>query len=254
MKFIADDLLTKSSIAIIDDRSKQLSALKLSQLRENLSFFRYLRQSTWLTNIRNGINYDHKWATWWPYANRPKYYEKLRGSSGSWRGEASNIELQAFGDEDLLRFQATCNFIMAMCLENLIDMAARCSSGSSFHNFGTLAYMRQAKSSEQSKAPPDGGVFVARSDESPLFTCYLATGPLNRGGRPNIHEPRNCVLGSRWLRRLRSHGRPTSKLQLSRPSCSCGPMCSPISVVPLVRAILLRLFQTVPGDHTWLPH
>jgi hypothetical protein len=153
IKVIADDLLSKGSVATMDDRSKQLASDKLTQLRNNLSHFKHVRQSAWLTNIRNGINYDHKWSTWWPYSDQPKYYSKLKSLSGSWRNAAAAIELDSFRDEDMLRFQATCNFILSICRENMLDMSERCSSGISFFGFGALAYMNQTKLLRAKQSP-----------------------------------------------------------------------------------------------------
>ncbi len=136
---ISNSILTSQVSFTVDLRTRQAVALKLSQLRSNLSQ-PGAPQGGWLTQVRNGINYDHKWATWWPYSGRPKYYKRLEGQGSLWRDDPLNIELDLFDDRDMLRFQASCNFLIAACREVLQDLADRCPTRNSFLKSGTIAY------------------------------------------------------------------------------------------------------------------
>lgn len=139
LREIENSILASQATFTADLRTRQAVALKLGQLRANLSW-RGAPQGGWLTQVRNGINYDHKWATWWPYSGRPKYYKHLAGQEPLWRDDPLNIELHLFDDRDMLRFQASCNFLIAACREVLQDLADRCPTGDSFLKSGTIRY------------------------------------------------------------------------------------------------------------------
>ena len=96
----------------VDVQTRQAVAAKLAQIQSNLSWSG-APQAAWLTYVRNGINYDHKWSAWWPYSGRPKYYDRLGGRNSSWRDDPLDIELSE--DRDMLRYQATCNFLISAC-------------------------------------------------------------------------------------------------------------------------------------------
>lgn len=139
LKELANLILTSGVSFTVDLRTRQAVALKLAQLRSNLSQ-PGAPQSGWLTQVRNGINYDHKWATWWPYSGRPKYYKLLEQQSTQWREDPLNIELDLFDNRDMLRFQASCNFLIAVCREVLHDLENRSPTNDSFLKSGTVAY------------------------------------------------------------------------------------------------------------------
>lgn len=136
---IATLILASHASFTVDLRTRQAVALKLGQLRSNLSQ-PGAPQAGWLTQVRNGINYHHKWATWWPYSGRPKYYRILEEQGAFWREDPLNIELDLFDNRDMLRFQASCNFLIAACREVLQDLEDRCPTGDSFLKSGTIAY------------------------------------------------------------------------------------------------------------------
>ena len=123
----------------IDTITRQAVSTKLDQLRKNLSFMNNSGAS-WLTQVRNSINYDHEFSAWYPYEGRQKYCKNLYKQVDSWKQNAMEIELSSYEGEELMRFQATCNFILAICRETIEEMSDRCSNGHSFHQSGALAY------------------------------------------------------------------------------------------------------------------
>lgn len=145
---IVNSILASQTSFTVDLRTRQAVALKLSQLRANLSR-PSAPQGGWLTQVRNGINYDHKWATWWPYSGRPKYYKRLKGQDAIWRDDPLDIELDLFDDRDMLRFHASCNFLISACREVLQDLADRCPTGDSFLRSGIIAYWNLTKTSKR---------------------------------------------------------------------------------------------------------
>jgi hypothetical protein len=121
--------------------SAQSAADKLSEVLNNLRF-NNSTQGAWLSSIRNRVNYDQSWATWYPYSQRHIYYDELVRHIDDWQLDPMDIELVSHQEKDLRRFQATCNAIMALSRSTAEDMAQRCSVGRSFHDFGSLAFQR----------------------------------------------------------------------------------------------------------------
>ena len=62
-----------------------------------------------------------------------------------WKDESSGIDLISYEGRELRRFQATCNFIIALFRETAVDMANRCTTGRSFLGFGALAVLNLLK-------------------------------------------------------------------------------------------------------------
>jgi len=125
--------------------SSQGAAGKLTEITSNLRFGN-TGQGAWLSSIRNRVNYDQSWATWYPYSERQTYYDDLVRRIDEWQLDPMDIDLVSHQDHDLRRFQATCNAIMALTRSTIEDMANRCSAGKSFHDFGSLAFQRMCRS------------------------------------------------------------------------------------------------------------
>lgn len=123
--------------------NRQLVSAKLSELVNNLSY-RSAPMGRWLSMVRNAVNYAQKHATWYPYSGQEKYYERLFDKTSEWSEDPIDLDLGSWSDQDLRRFQVTCNFIVAAFRSVAMDMAGRCSSGRSFHHFGALACLNHA--------------------------------------------------------------------------------------------------------------
>jgi hypothetical protein len=134
---ISSELLTLSSVTL---KSAQQSSLKLAEIRANLSFSNF-SSGGWLSHIRNRVNYDQSWGTWYPYSLRHRYYDELARHIDDWQLDPLDIDVSSHDNRDLLRFQATCNAIIALSRCTSVDMSERCS-GKSFHEFASLAFLR----------------------------------------------------------------------------------------------------------------
>ena len=128
----------------------QAAERKLSEIRSNLRF-NGSSHGAWLSTIRNRVNYDHSWATWYPYSRRHTYYDELIRHVDDWQLDPLEIDLTSHQQKDLRRFQATCNVIMALSKSTAEDMAQRCSVGRSFHDFGSLAFQRLCRGARRTK-------------------------------------------------------------------------------------------------------
>jgi hypothetical protein len=121
-------------------KDRQIISGKLADLASNLCFGSS-PNGRWLSTIRNAVNYEHLYSTWYPYGRRDSYYDQLFGRAGEWMEDPETIDLVSHEGRDLRRFQATCNFIIAMLRVSTAEMARRCSAGKSFHAFGSSAFL-----------------------------------------------------------------------------------------------------------------
>jgi hypothetical protein len=133
-------LLKNKRSATLEDQ--QVSA-KLSELVDNLCCDSCPR-GTWLSVVRNRVNYRHMYGAWYPYtAQHPSGTTEER-LIRNWRLDPMAINLTSHDDRYLRRFQETCSFLIGCCAVLAADMATRCSRGRSFHNYGWLAITRLA--------------------------------------------------------------------------------------------------------------
>lgn len=121
--------------------NNQVSAAKLSELSDNLCGDP-ATGGNWLSFIRNEVNYSHRWGASYPYEGyQATHHDRLYESYSIWEEDPLNIDLASYVGRDLLRFQQTCNFLVALCRALAIDMSKRCSKGISFHTYGSLAVL-----------------------------------------------------------------------------------------------------------------
>jgi len=138
---LSEDVLG-SKFGLANDN--QLVAAKLMEFSDNLRYSNFSR-GNWLSHVRNVVNYNHRLAVWFPYSGQPAYVKNLFKSRGTWLQDPMNLNLISHGDQDLLRFQQTCNFVVGMCRETALDMSKRCPSGKSFLLFGSVAFLNLMK-------------------------------------------------------------------------------------------------------------
>jgi hypothetical protein len=119
--------------------NQQVSS-KLAELANNLTYGSRTK-GNWLSMIRNSVNYGHRLGTWFPYTDHRDYLNVLHSKKTSWLSDPMTIDLSSHGDKDLLRFQATCCFIVSLCRVLVWDMANRNSEKKSFHQFGSIALL-----------------------------------------------------------------------------------------------------------------
>lgn len=119
--------------------NQQVSA-KLADLVDNLGRGSF-GKGNWLSIVRNNVNYAHKFGTWFPYSEERPYSARLFDHKKDWLADPMTIDLTSHGDRDLLRFQATCNFLVSLCRVLVSDMATRSPAARSFHVYGSIALL-----------------------------------------------------------------------------------------------------------------
>ena len=136
MHVLSVDILKNSRFPKWD----QEVAVKIEELCNNLCTGQSSNGS-WLSFVRNEVNYRHIWGAWYPYRDYKPYYNQLFDDSNLWLSDPMLIELQIPRGKELQRFQRTCHFIIALCRVLVEDMEMRCSKGKSFHQFGSKAFL-----------------------------------------------------------------------------------------------------------------
>lgn len=123
-------MLTNSSDVNVQDICR-----KLDELVANLDYVGSNKHS-WLSRIRNDLNYKHLYGVWHPYTMPKDQLDKIKRDSGKWKNEILNIELSNYTGKEILRFSNTCLFIVGLGNKLCADMSKRCSSGQSFLKSG----------------------------------------------------------------------------------------------------------------------
>jgi hypothetical protein len=131
---LSNDAINSGTGRVADN---QLVSSRLSDLAENLAY-KSSPNGNWLSNMRNLVNYRHRFGTWYPYSGQPKYFSTLSNRSHLWLSDPMSIDLANHGDKDLSRFLATCSFLVATCRSLVWEMGNRCPEGKSFHSYGSI--------------------------------------------------------------------------------------------------------------------
>jgi hypothetical protein len=133
-----DVLLVQNELTV----NKQAVSAKLTELSDKLSFGGNAN-ATWLTQVRNSINYRHAFGCWYPYRyDRGKsvnHHEKL----DTWLKDPMLIDLSVTAEDDLRGFQNVCLMIVALCRSMTRELANRCPK-KSFVTQGALAFLNLA--------------------------------------------------------------------------------------------------------------
>ena len=118
----------------------QQVSVKLTELCGLLSQ-NQVNNGSWLSFIRNEVNYRHQLGTWYPYRYSSNINTKLFNNCEEWKQDPMTIDLRRQGGLELCSFQNACNFLISLCRELVCDMSERCSTGKSFHHFGSIAFL-----------------------------------------------------------------------------------------------------------------
>ena len=124
--------------------NKQEIAEKLSKLRGNLRTGPY-NDATWLSQIRNAVNYRQDYGCWYPYRIEKPNHKKLRQQLKLWATDPLRIDQSVSSESDLIGFNNTCLFIISPCRAMLTELSERCP-GKSFANYSPLAFLNLARS------------------------------------------------------------------------------------------------------------
>jgi hypothetical protein len=123
----------------------QRVATKLIEIEGGLTDRGGNTSGSWLSQIRNRANYQLAFGAWFPYGGRARYYDSLFSVSANWYADPMDISMWMQAGRDLQRYLELCTVLVALCRVLLMDMAARCTHGTSMHRLGALALLQQLK-------------------------------------------------------------------------------------------------------------
>ena len=115
----------------------KLSDIKAVLTRDGLS------NGSWLSHVRNRINYSHELDSWFPYRATRQLYDRLFRIHAQWRAEPEGIVLGS--REPLACHLEACAFLTSLCRQVTADISQRCSGGDSFLMSGAERFLRLAK-------------------------------------------------------------------------------------------------------------
>jgi len=121
----------------------QSAAAKLMEVQAALTGGGATLKGNWLSVIRNRVNYQQAFGTWFPYDGRQEYYDGLIERLATWRGEPDKLSIWPTRDREIQQFVETCALLVAICRELSLDMSRRCPSGKSFHEYASVSLMRR---------------------------------------------------------------------------------------------------------------
>ena len=99
---------------------------------------------SWLSSMRNDINYKLSHGAWFPYKDLKTKKNDLLKIASTWKIEPSKIKI--LYPKDLLSQQvATSTALVSLCKLIVLDMMAGGGS-KSFHTYGSASLLKQAKS------------------------------------------------------------------------------------------------------------
>ena len=100
---------------------------------------------SWLSRVRNDLQYQHAHEAWYPSKVRPRKREALGRLAAQWTGEPMVIDMHGgqLGPFGLLGdFVSSCAFIISLCRDILLRIADSSSEGArSFVRVGPLALL-----------------------------------------------------------------------------------------------------------------
>lgn len=139
---LLNDILQSPLAGVI---AYQDAILKLSVLQDALCR-RGCNDGTWLSTMRNEVNYKFSYGVWHPYESKKgSYYESIKKNISN-IANPTDIEID-LAEDDLTIFSKVVSFINSLLLDLISDLITRKSSRHLFLDYGFLPLTRQLKAS-----------------------------------------------------------------------------------------------------------
>ena len=125
----------------VADTVKQSVLLKFAELQSSMRQGSK-KNGSWLSFVRNEVNYRHGLGTWYPYKDYKPYYNQFVTNYAKWNHDPMDIDVSLSASKELENFQNISLFIVSLCRVLSEDMETRCSTGTSFHYYKSLAVLK----------------------------------------------------------------------------------------------------------------
>lgn len=101
---------------------------------------------SWLSAVRNDLQYRHQFGVWFPAQKRTRDREALSRLALEWRKDPMEIRLNQNSNDKLHEFVICCGFLISLCRVLLLRIAERSTAGRrSFVYAGPIAYLNDRK-------------------------------------------------------------------------------------------------------------
>lgn len=118
-----DELTTKVASSDFRKIDRDYVLQYLFKLREGLSFRNTFNNGTWLSKVRNDVNYSHSMGAWYPYERSSYEHEEMFRLTKLWKLPPSEKTIHDnLPRSDHLLYVATCVSVVALCHSILKDL------------------------------------------------------------------------------------------------------------------------------------
>jgi hypothetical protein len=119
---LLDELATKVSTSDFRKKDRDEVIQFIFKLREGLSCRSTMSGGSWLSKIRNEVNYTHSMGAWFPYSNSADEHEKMFRLTNLWKQSPTSETINNHLNKcDQLLFVSTCVTVVSLCYTLLID-------------------------------------------------------------------------------------------------------------------------------------
>ncbi|WP_339012586.1 hypothetical protein [Aeromonas popoffii] len=120
---LLEKLATKVSTSDFLKKDRDAVIQYLFKLREGLSHRNTLTSGSWLSKVRNEVNYTHSMGAWYPYQNSVNEHDKMFRITRSWNRVPTQDTIHSeLSSCDQLLFVSTCVSIVSLCHALLSDI------------------------------------------------------------------------------------------------------------------------------------
>ena len=113
-----------------------------AQIEELRTILKRRAGYSWLSGVRNDLQYRHQHGVWYPSAPRARERDVLNSLLDQWSRNPMNIDLRRGRGGTLGDFVSACTFIVALCHTILVRIAERSTAGArSFVQQGPLSFL-----------------------------------------------------------------------------------------------------------------
>lgn len=143
---VVAQLLSDVSTAILVSSpasvNAQRAALRLDNLRLALTEDGGLANGSWLSQVRNSVNYQLAYGVWYPYQGSGANYDSFPAILTKWRKEPLSWDLSPDSSRKLQRYLESCISLVSICRELCLDMEALAPRQRSFHRYAATGVLR----------------------------------------------------------------------------------------------------------------
>jgi hypothetical protein len=102
------------------DRDQVVSLL--FNLRERISYHGRYSSGSWLSKVRNDVNYAHTMGAWFPYSGASGAHDEMFRQANAWNLPPNIITAAVIPNNDGVLFVETCSMIVALLRDIVIDL------------------------------------------------------------------------------------------------------------------------------------